>query len=480
MNTARWRCALAVAAVCELLALSPLACAQGAAKSYRIAVLSQGNPPTNDVPGSDLRQGLRDWGYVEGRNLKVDFRYAAGSVEKLPELAGELVGMKVDLIVTVGDSAAMAAKRATTSIPIVATEFGSDPVKAGIISSLGRPEGNVTGLYSISEELWQKRLSLLRELVPHLTKVAVIWNPGNPGNVACLNEIRAASGALGMLVLPFEVRDTNSVERAFGAVATDKPEALALCWDSVTIEYANAIADFALKQRLPTVAPIREYVKAGALMSFGTSLAAHRRRAVLRRQDNQGYPARGPARRTTHEIRARRERGYCEGARDNAASNTGHAGGRSRSIEANMVLRLARLAVVFGIPLLVVPAAAQQSLGTVLDAGAKRITAKEFETEIVQHVVVGPLPSGGEVEFMYTGQGKIAGTGTHPLFWHNLVSVGGEWKLDEAGRTCLTMYLGSTLLPSRCQYWYKLGDTYYVSDSDVDRSEKVLSRTIKK
>lgn len=280
MNTTRWWCVFAAGAACGFLALSPLANAQGAAKSYRIAVLSQGNPPTNDVPGADFRQGLRDWGYVEGRNVEVDFRYGGGNVEKLPELAGELGRMKVDVIVTVGDSAAIAAKRATTSIPIVATEFGSDPVKAGIISSLGRPEGNVTGLSAISEELWQKRLSLLRELVPRLTRAAVLWNPGNPGNVSCLNEIRAASGPLGILVQPFDVRDANSVERAFAAMAKDRPDALAMCWDSVTLEYAHAIADFALKRGLPTIAPLREYVKAGALMSFGASLAAHRRRAA--------------------------------------------------------------------------------------------------------------------------------------------------------------------------------------------------------
>jgi len=280
MNTTRGWCIFAVGAACGFLALSQLANAQGAAKSYRIAVLSQGNPPTNDIPGADFRQGLRDWGYVEGRNVEVDFRYGAGSVDKLPELARELGRMKVDVIVTVGDSAAIAAKGATTSIPIVATEFGSDPVKAGIISSLARPEGNVTGLSAISEELWQKRLGLLRELVPRLTRAAVLWNSGNPGNASCLNEIRAASGAMGILVQPFDVRDANSVERAFATMAKDKPDALALCWDSVTLEYAHAIADFALRRRLPSIAPLREYVKAGALMSFGTSLPTHRRRAA--------------------------------------------------------------------------------------------------------------------------------------------------------------------------------------------------------
>jgi putative ABC transport system substrate-binding protein len=223
-------------------------------------------------------------------------------LEKLPELAGELGRMKVDVIVTVGDSAAIAAKRATTSIPIIATEFGLDPVKAGIVSSLGRPEGNVTGLSSISEELWPKRLGLLRDLVPRLTRAAVLWNSGNPGNASCLNEIRAASGALGILVQPFDVRDANSVERTFAAMAKDRPDALALCWDSVTLEYAHAIADFALKRRLPTIAPLREYVKAGALLSFGTSLAAHRRRAAYYADKilKGAKPADLPVERPTH------------------------------------------------------------------------------------------------------------------------------------------------------------------------------------
>jgi putative ABC transport system substrate-binding protein len=263
-----------------LLALASVVGAQPAPKFYRIAVLGQGNPPTNEIPGADFRQGLRDWGYVDGRNVAVEFRYGGGNADKLPELAGELVRMRVDVIVTVGDSAALAAKRATTSIPIVATEFGSDPVKSGLVSSLGRPEGNVTGLSSISDELWPKRLGLLRELVPKLARIVVFWNPGNPGNASCLSEIRAAAAAMGIAVQPVEVADANSIERAFARIASDRPDALAMCWDSVTLEYAHAIADFALKRRLPTIAPLREYVKAGALVSFGASLAAHRRRAA--------------------------------------------------------------------------------------------------------------------------------------------------------------------------------------------------------
>jgi putative ABC transport system substrate-binding protein len=278
-------------AICVSLACASVAAAQAPAKSakppaqsptksYRIGVLSQGNPPTNEIPGADFRQGLKDWGYVNGGNVSVEFRYGAGNVDKLTELANELVKMNVDVIVTVGDSAAFAAKKATPSIPIVATEFGVDPVKTGLVSTLSRPTANVTGLSSISDELWSKRLGLLRELVPRLARVAVFWNSGNPGNTDCLAKIRAAGSEMKVQVQPLDVTDANSVERAFATIAKDKPDALALCWDSVTLEYAHAIADFATRRRLPTVAPLREYVKAGALMSFGTSLAAHRRRAA--------------------------------------------------------------------------------------------------------------------------------------------------------------------------------------------------------
>lgn len=273
--------ALCVASI-AVLAMPSLAQtgAKATEKSYRIAVLSQGNPPTNEVPGADLRQGLRDWGYVDGRNVAVDFRYGAGKADKLPELADEIVRMKVDVIVTVGESAALAAKKATTSIPIVATEFGLDPVKAGLVSSLGRPDGNVTGLSSISDELWSKRLGLVRQIVPKMNRVAVMWNSTNPGNASCLAEIRAAGGAMGAQIQPVDVVDANAVQRAFAAIVRDPPDVLAVCWDSVTLEYAHAIADFAIKRKLATVAPLREYVKAGALLSFGNSLAAHRRRAA--------------------------------------------------------------------------------------------------------------------------------------------------------------------------------------------------------
>jgi hypothetical protein len=142
-----------------------------------------------------------------------------------------------------------------------------------------------------------------------------------------------------------------------------------------------------------------------------------------------------------------------------------------------MVLRLASLAIILGFPWVAVPAAAQQSLGEVLDAGGKRMSAKEFETEIVQRILVGPAPTGGELELMYASRGLISGRGKSPAITLP-AALRGEWKLDDTGRVCSTYYAGGIPFPDRCQYWFKLADKYYVSDSDVDRSAKVLSRTI--
>jgi putative ABC transport system substrate-binding protein len=254
--------------------------AQPATKVYRIGWLGQGGPSGSNPSIGDFQQGLRDLGYIDGKNLAIEYRYAGGNADRLPELAGELVRLKVDVIVTSGEAPALAAKRATDVIPIVATEFGSDPVKAGLVASLGRPGGNVTGMTAISEELWQKRLGLLKQVVPKLSRLAVLWNPANPGNAACLSEIQATAKAMSVQLLSQEVRDGKGLERAFADIAAKSPDGLATCWDSVTLEYAKAIADFALKLRLPTIAPLKEYVEAGGLMSFGAGLPAHRRRAA--------------------------------------------------------------------------------------------------------------------------------------------------------------------------------------------------------
>ena len=270
-----------VAIVFVLLGTPSVAVAQPATKIYRIGWLGQSSPPpVADRNAGEFQQSLRDLGYVEGRNLAIEYRYASGNVERLPDLATELVRLKLDVIVTSGEPAALAVKHATNAIPIVATEFGVDPVKAGLVTSLGRPGGNVTGLAPISEELWPKRLELFKQVVPKLSRLAVLWNPANSGNQSCVSEIQTAARTMGVQLRSMEVGDSRALERAFTDIAKEAADGLATCWDSVTLEHARPIADFALKQRLPTIAPLKEYVQAGALLSFGAGLSAHQRRAA--------------------------------------------------------------------------------------------------------------------------------------------------------------------------------------------------------
>jgi putative ABC transport system substrate-binding protein len=264
-----------------LIGASTLAIAQPSAKMHRIGWLGAGNPQTDaSRSAEEFQQALRDLGYVEGRNVSIEYRYASGSGERLTVLASELARFPVDVIVTVGERAAIAAKGATKTIPIVVTEIGWDPVDAGLVASLGRPEGNVTGFASQSEELWEKRLALLKEFTPKLSRVAVLWNPANPGNAKCVEVLKAAARSTGVQLRPVEVSDAAALDGAPAAVARDAVDALVTCWDSVSLANAKAIADLALKLRLPTLAPLREYVLAGGLMSLGTSLSAQRRRTA--------------------------------------------------------------------------------------------------------------------------------------------------------------------------------------------------------
>jgi putative ABC transport system substrate-binding protein len=260
---------------------APLATqAQTASKVYRIGWLGSGSAPSGNDAARDFQQGLLDLGYVVGRNVVIEFRYADGNVDRLVEMASELARLPVEVIVTSGEAAALAAKRATKSVPIVATEFALDPVKAGLVASLGRPEANVTGLASISEDLWQKRLALLKEVAPRVTRAVALWNPANPGNAICVDELKAAAPGLGVQLRSLEVRDAKALDQAFAIMTREPTDALAICWDSVTLGHATAIADFALAHRMPTVAPLKEYARAGALLSFGASLPAQRRRAA--------------------------------------------------------------------------------------------------------------------------------------------------------------------------------------------------------
>jgi len=259
-----------------LLGISTGVVAQPSGKSHRIGWLGSGTQPSAPDPSiSDFQQGLRDLGYVEGKNLVVDYRYASSNG------ATELASLPVELIVTSGEPAALAGKRGPKTFPIVVTELGVDPVTAGLVASLGRPGGNVTGVASFgTEELWQKRLQFLKQLAPKSSRLAVLWNPAQLGNTNCVQQIKAAAPALAMQLSDVPVRDANALEQAFATLAKAPPDALVTCWDTLTLGHAKAIADFALKLRLPMLAPLREYVQAGGLISYGPNLPAQRRRAA--------------------------------------------------------------------------------------------------------------------------------------------------------------------------------------------------------
>jgi putative ABC transport system substrate-binding protein len=220
-------------------------------------------------------RSLRERGYIEGQNITTEYRYADGKPNRQSELAAELVRFKVDVIVVAGgDDWIRAAKNATKTIPIVMTGTGSDPVKAGFIDSLARPGGNVTGLTNLTRELGGKRLELLKDAVPKLARVAVLYNPATPDSVHEVKEVLpAVARALGLTVQPWEVRGTDDFERVFAALSKDRPDGLSTSSGRLIGFNGKRIAGFALKRRLPSMYSDRQPVEAGGLMSYGADLA---------------------------------------------------------------------------------------------------------------------------------------------------------------------------------------------------------------
>ena len=211
-----------------LLALGFPAQAQQPKKVARIGYLSSGDPASESTRAEAIRLALRERGYIEGQNIAIEYRYAEGKRDRLPELAAELVRLKVDIIVVAGgDHVVRAAKNATKTIPIVMVGAGFDPVKAGLIDSLARPGGNVTGITLLTTELGGKRLELLKEAVPKLARVAVLYDPANPANVLEVKEVLpAAARALGLTIQPWEVRVANDFDRVFAALNKQRPDGL--------------------------------------------------------------------------------------------------------------------------------------------------------------------------------------------------------------------------------------------------------------
>jgi len=226
-----------------------------------------------------FREGLREFGYVEGRNILIDYRWAEGKYERFPALIAELIALKVDVIVTAGTPASLAVKKATTSIPLVMAAVG-DPIGVGLVASLARPGGNATGLSAIAPELEGKRLELLREVVSKLSHIAVLWNPDNPLHAGSLKETRAAAQVLGIKVQLLGVRVSEDFPAAFAAILRERPGALLVLADRIFLHNRARIVDFEAKHRLPGVYAYRELVEAGGLMSFGPSYAGMHRRAA--------------------------------------------------------------------------------------------------------------------------------------------------------------------------------------------------------
>ena len=258
----------------------PLAAdAQQSAKVTLVGFLGNSTAALEGNLIEPFRKGLRELGYQEGRNLAIEFRWADGKYERFPALIAELIALNVDVIVTAGTPASLAVKQATASIPLVMVAVG-DPVATGLVASLARPGGNITGLTSISSEMEGKRLELLKEVVPGISHVAVLWNAISPIQVIDERETQAAAQTLRVKVLSLGVRSTEEIEDAFAAIIRERPGGLLVLADRLFLHNRRRIMDFAVQNRLPGVHAYRELVEAGGLMSYGPSYGDMHRRAA--------------------------------------------------------------------------------------------------------------------------------------------------------------------------------------------------------
>jgi ABC-type uncharacterized transport system substrate-binding protein len=264
-----------------LLTTAPPAEAQQPKKIPRLGYLSNTDPAGESARSAAIRVALRELGYIEGQNIAIDYRYTEGKVDRAPQLAAELVHLKVDIIVVTGGTLYVRpAMNATKTIPIVMEGAGRDPVEAGLIESLARPGGNVTGLTLLSRELGGKRLELFKEAVPKLARVAVLYDPAIPGTTREVKEdLPVAARALRLTIQPWAVRAADGFEKVFAVLNKERPDGIYVPGGgAVNIAANKRIADFALKSRLPSMYSNREYVDAGGLMSYGADQADSYRR----------------------------------------------------------------------------------------------------------------------------------------------------------------------------------------------------------
>jgi ABC-type uncharacterized transport system substrate-binding protein len=273
---------LSILLVVVLLAVAVIAEAQQPKKVARIGYLSSFDPAFESTRSEAIRRALRELGHIEGQNVAFEYRYAERKRDRHPELAAELVRLKVDIIVVVGgDVPIRAAKNATKTIPIVMMGQGTDPVRAGHVQSLARPGGNVTGLTNLNRELGGKRLELLKEAVPKLARVAFLHDPANPYNKRELKEVLPpAARSLGLTIQPWQIQDANALEKELAAMGKQRPDGIYVPLSALLRTNQKRIANFALKSRLPSVYNNREAVEAGGLMSYGADLADGYRRVA--------------------------------------------------------------------------------------------------------------------------------------------------------------------------------------------------------
>jgi putative ABC transport system substrate-binding protein len=242
--------------------------AQQARKSVVVGVLRYGDRPSSQVYVDDFKQGLRELGYIEGRNLALELRFAEGKAERLGVLAEELVRLKVDVILTGDTPSARAAQRATRTIPIV-IGTATDPVGSGLVASLAHPGGNITGLSNMSSDISPKRLEMLIAVVPKLSRVAVLLNPSNPATRTELKSLEAANQRAKLKLLALEAETPEQIERAFAAMVRQRAQGVVMTNDALFGQQRHQIAELALKHRIPCLGAIQASADAGLLMSYG-------------------------------------------------------------------------------------------------------------------------------------------------------------------------------------------------------------------
>jgi putative tryptophan/tyrosine transport system substrate-binding protein len=262
-----------------LLVLSVPAEAEQARKIHRIGLLYPGTPSSGSARIEAFRRGLREVGYSEGQNIAIEYRYAGGKIDRLPELAAELVRLNVEIIVTMSTPAVRAAKNATSAIPIIMLAT-ADPARAEFITSLARPGGNITGMTNIAVELTGKQLELLRETIPKLSRVAVLAQPAESGSSLFVEEAQDAGKGLGVKILPLLVNDSDEFKDAFSVMAKERAGALVVQPRLIGLGHGRQIADLAASNRLPTVSGSAQFVGAGGLMSYGPDVLDLARRAA--------------------------------------------------------------------------------------------------------------------------------------------------------------------------------------------------------